>query len=65
MKLLKLTPENVKSYLNKQILFRTRGVLVKKTILGHSESCDSIHIEHPDLNNSLEIKGRCVYVILE
>ena len=65
MKLLKLTPENVKSYLNKQILFRTRGVLVKKTILGHSKSCDSIQIEHPDLNNSLEIKGRCVYVILE
>ena len=65
MKLLRLTPENVKSYLNKQILFRTRGVLVKKTILGHSESGESIQIEHPDLNNILEIKSRCVYVILE
>lgn len=65
MKLLRLTPENVKSYLNKQILFRTRGVLVKKTILGHSKSGESIQIEHPDLNNSLQIKSRCVYVILE
>ena len=63
--LIKLTPENVHQYLGYNILFGTRSQYITKKILGVSKTGKSIQIEHPDLQNSLEIVNRQVYVILK
>jgi hypothetical protein len=65
MKLLRLTPENVRYYIGNQILFKSRGKYIVKTILEASKTCKSIKIDHPDLQNSLQIVSREVYVILD
>ena len=61
MKLIRLTPDNVRYYINYQILFKSRGKYILKT----SRSGKSIKIDHPDLQNCLQIVSREVYVILD
>jgi hypothetical protein len=63
--LIKLTPENVHQYIGYNILFGTRNNYIVKKILGVSKTGKSIQIEHPDLQNSLEIVSRNVYVIVK
>ena len=65
MNLVKLTPENVESYIGFNIIFKTGGVYVIKKILGCADSCESIRVDFPRLNNNLEIKGRVIKVIQE
>jgi hypothetical protein len=61
----RLTKDNAKDYIGYNIKFSTRGERIIKKILGVSETGKSIKIDHQDLNNSLEIVNRMVYVILE
>ena len=63
--LIKLTTENVHQYVGYNILFGTRNKYIVKKILGVSKTGKSIQIDHPDLQNSLEIVSRQVYVILK
>jgi len=65
MKLIRLTPDNVRYYIGKEILFKSRGKYIIKIILDISKSGKSIKIEHPDLQNCLQIVSREVCVILE
>ena len=63
MKLIRLTPENVNEYIGDEILFKTRDKYIVKLILRASDTGKTIYIDHSDLNNSLEIVTRKVYVI--
>ena len=63
--LVKLTPKNANQYIGYEILFKSRDKYIVKKIMGVSKSGKSIHIEEPDLQNSLEIVSRNVYVILK
>ena len=65
MKLVRLTPDNVRYYLDNEIIFKSRGKHVAKIILNISKSGKSIKIDHSDLQNCLQIASREVYVILE
>ena len=65
MNTVRLTPENVFQYIGDEIIFKTRNNHVIKRIISVSNTGKSIQIEHPDLQNSLEIVSRRVYVILE
>ena len=60
-----LTPTNVFQYIGHEIIFKTRNNHVIKRIISASNTGRSIQIEHPDLQNSLQIVSRNVYVILE
>jgi hypothetical protein len=64
MELIKLTETNVFNYIGFEIIFKTRNNHVVKRILGVSDSGKTINIDEPDLNNSLQIVTRNVYVIL-
>ena len=46
MKLIRLTPENVRYYIGYEIIFKTRGDHIIKKILDISKSCKSIKIDH-------------------
>ncbi len=61
---IRLTPENAAQYIGREIVFKTRGNQITKKILGVSKTGKSIQIDHPDLNNSLEIVSRIVHVVL-
>ena len=61
MELIKLTPENANQYIGHEILFKTRNNHIIKKILEVSNTC--VKIDHPDLNNTLQILTRNVYVI--
>jgi len=65
MRLVKLTPENASKYVGYNILFRTRGSIALKQIVGTSESGKTVKIVHGNLQNALEIVHRNVYVIVE
>ena len=60
----RLTPNNAHQYIGHDIIFTTRNTRVVKRIMGVSNTGKSIQIEHPDLQNSLQIVSRKVYVIL-
>ena len=62
MELIKLTPANAKNYIGYEILFKTRNSYIVKKILGVTPT--SIWIDHPDLDNSIQIVTREVYVII-
>lgn len=62
-KLVRLTPENVRNYIGMDIMFQTRNDYIFKKINSISKTGKSIHIDHPDLNNSLQIVSRKVYVL--
>ena len=63
--MIKLNAENAHQYLGCKILFKTKinGQLkwIEKKILGVNKK--SVKIDHPDLNNNIEIVSRNVYVI--
>ncbi len=61
--LIRLTPENVKKYIGREIMFRTRGEFIFKTLNSASKTGKTVYIDHPDLKNSLEIVSRKVLVI--
>ena len=63
MNQIRLTPENAAQYIGREIVFKTRGNRITKKILGVSNTGKSIKIDHPDLNNSLEIVSRIVHVV--
>ena len=63
IKLVRLTKENVFKYVGYEIIFKTRGSHVVKRINGCSKTGKTIKIKHADLNNSLEIVSRKVYVL--
>lgn len=63
MILTRLTSENVDHYLNKQIIFKTRGVYVMRRINGISPSKKGITIDYPDLGNNLQLLTRSIYVL--
>ena len=65
MKTIKLTLENVIQYIGYEIIFKTRGNHIVKRIISVSNSGKTIQIDNPDLQNSLEIVSRNIYVILE
>lgn len=62
-KLIRLTPENVRNYIGMDIMFQTRKDYIFKKINSISKTGKSIHIDHLDLNNSLQIVSRKVYVV--
>ncbi len=62
MNLVKLSPENARQYIGCEILFKTRGAHIIKNIISVSNS--SVKIDCQDLNNSLEILSRNVYVLI-
>jgi hypothetical protein len=63
--MIKLTPDNVSKYIGREIRFRTRGNYIVKTILGASKTGKTVYIDHPDLQNSIQIVSRKVLVIIE
>jgi hypothetical protein len=65
MNLVKLTPENANKYIGYEIIFKTRKQHLIKKIISVSDTGKSIQIDHPDLNNNLQIVTRKVYVIIE
>ncbi len=62
MNLVKLNPENAPQYIGCEILFKTRGFHIIKKIISVSNT--SVKIDYPDLNNSLEILTRNIYVLI-
>ena len=64
MELIKLTENNVKNYIGFDIIFNSRGIKKLKNILNVSQSGKTIIIDEPDLNNTLQIVTRNVYVII-
>lgn len=64
MNTIRLTPENVLDYINYEIIFKSRKNHVVTRIRGVSKGGKTIKIEHPDLQNNLEIVSRKIYVIL-
>jgi hypothetical protein len=65
MVLVKLTPENARNYIGKNVVFTSRNTQIVKTIISVSESGKTISIDHPDLGNNLQIVTRAVYVMEE
>lgn len=65
MNTIKLTPDNVYQYIGREIIFKTRDSNVVKRIINISNTGKTIHIDHPDLKNNLQIVTRNVYVIIE
>tara|TARA_A100001037_G_scaffold74271_2_gene66537 strand:+ start:1826 stop:2041 length:216 start_codon:yes stop_codon:yes gene_type:complete len=64
MEFIRLTPDNVHNYIGFDIIFKTRGKHIIKNIISISKSGKSVSIDHSDLQNSLQIVSREVYVIL-
>ena len=60
--LIRLTPDNVFQYISYEIIFKTRNKYIVKRILSVSNTGKSIKIDHDDLQNSLQIVSRKVYV---
>lgn len=65
MNTIRLTPANAAQYNGYEILFKTRKNHIVKRILGVSDTGKTVDIDHPDLQNTLQIVSRKVYVILE
>jgi hypothetical protein len=62
MELIKLTKENASKYIGYDIIFKSRKNKIIKKIINISQN--TIKIDHPDLNNSLDINRR-IFVIIE
>ena len=63
--LTRLTPENVNGYIGREIMFRTRNDFIFKIIKSVSKTGKTVYIDHPDLQNALQIVSRKVFVIDE
>ena len=64
MVLVRLIPDNVHNYIGYNIIFNSRGDKLVKKIISASSSGKCIKIEHPDLQNCLQIVSRKVYVVI-
>jgi hypothetical protein len=64
MRFIKLTKYNAFQYVGNLILFKTRNQYTIKKMDGISPTGKTIYIQHPDLNNSLQIVTRNVYAII-
>ena len=64
MNTVKLTPENVFQYIGNEIIFKTRNRQITTRLIGASETGKTIQIDHPDLQNNLQLVTRNVYVII-
>ena len=64
MKLIELTPLNIRNYIGYDILFKTDNKLTIKKIIKVSKSNKTINIDLPKLNNCLQIVTRKVYIII-
>ena len=64
MKLIELTPLNIRNYIGYDILFKTDNKLTIKKIIKVSKSNKTINIDLPKLNSCLQIVTRKVYVII-
>jgi hypothetical protein len=60
--LVQLTSANSKDYIGHTAVFTTRNQTIMKKITGVSESGKTIYIDHPDLQNSLQLVTRKVFV---
>ena len=65
----RLTCDNVFDYIGKTIQFtmgrkKSEKIILEKIILGVSTTGKTIKIDHPDLQNNLEIVKRSVYVLI-
>ena len=65
MNTIRLTPENAYQYIGYEIIFKSRIHHIIKRIISVSNSGKSIKIDHPDLQNTLQLVTRNVYVIVE
>ena len=63
MNLVRLTMENAYEYVGNEIVFKSRGILIKKRILGVTDT--AVKIDHPDLDNNLQIVSRKIHVLVE
>jgi len=61
MKLIRITPENASDFFGYNVIFKSRGEMLIKKILGVNKY--SIKINHPDLNNTLQIKTRKIFIL--
>ena len=59
----KLTPENASKYIGREILFTYNGATVKRTLLKISESGKTIHVDHPETRNNLQLVSRKIFVV--
>ena len=59
----KLTPENASKYIGREILFTYNGATVKRTLLKVSESGKTIHVDHPETRNNLQLVSRRIFVV--
>jgi hypothetical protein len=59
----KLTPENASKYIGREILFTYNGATVKRTLLKVSESGKTIHVDHPETKNNLQLVSRRIFVV--
>lgn len=64
MNTIRLTPSNVHLYIGNEIIFTSRNIRIVKRIIGVSNTGKTIHIDHPDLQNSLQIVSRKVHAIV-
>ena len=63
--LIRLTPDNVRMYIGREIMFRTRNDFIFKTLNSVSKTGKTVYIDHPDLQNALQIVSRKVFVVNE
>ena len=61
MCLIRLTSQNAHNFIGYEILFKTRGKYIVKKIIDTNNV--SIKINHPDLNNHLNI-SRKIFVLI-
>jgi len=62
MRLVRLTTHNAPNFIGYEILFKTRGEYMVKKIIDTNNN--SIKINHPDLNNQLNL-SRKIFVLIE
>ena len=59
----RVTQDNSHLYVGREVVFKTRGLNIIRTITRVSNSGKTIHINQPDLNNQLQVVSRkvCLY----
>ena len=61
--LIKITPENAKQYIGECVTFKHDGKCIIKRIESVSETGKSIRVDYPEVENSLQIVTRNVYLL--
>jgi hypothetical protein len=64
MNTIRVTPDNVHQYIGYEIRFKTRGEYIVRQIMSVSNTGKTIQIDHPDLQNAVQIVTRKVTVII-